>query len=57
MASATGIPQERPQTIEDQANEPLLGGPGASTQGDDDSIAYNVLTGGLSCQIYVKEVS
>lgn len=57
MASATGIPQEHPQPIEDQANEPLLGGPGASTQSDDDSIAYNVLTGELSCQMYAKELS
>lgn len=45
MASATGIPQEHPDTIESRAHEPLLGGPGAATQKEDASILYNLFTG------------
>lgn len=45
MASATGIPQEHPRTIEAEAEEPLLGGPGAATQKDEDAMPYNVFTG------------
>ena len=51
MASATGIPQEHPQTIESRADEPLLGGPGAVTQKDESGIQYNVLTGEMLCSI------
>lgn len=50
MASATGIPQEYPQTIESRADEPLLGGPGAATQKDESAIQYNVLTGEILCR-------
>lgn len=45
MASATGIPQEHPRTIE---AEPLLGGPGAATQREEDAMPYNVFTGKLT---------
>lgn len=45
MASATGIPQEHPRTIEAEAEQPLLGGPGAATQREEDAMPYNVFTG------------
>lgn len=45
MASATGIPQEHPRTIETEAEQPLLGGPGAATQREEDAMPYNVFTG------------
>lgn len=47
MASATGIPQEHPRTIEAEAEQPLLGGPGAATQREEDAMPYNVFTGKL----------
>jgi hypothetical protein len=47
MASATGVPQEHPQTIEAREDEPLLGGPGAVTQGDSDPIYRNLIKGTL----------
>ena len=47
MASATGIPQEHPSTIESRADEPLLGAPGAATQKNDASIIHNLYTGGF----------
>ena len=49
MASATGIPQEHPHTIEARADEPLLGGPGTVTQKEESGIQYNVLTGEILC--------
>jgi hypothetical protein len=45
MASATGVPQEHPQTIEAREDEPLLGGPGAVTQSDSDPIYRNLIKG------------
>jgi hypothetical protein len=45
MASATGVPQEHPQTIEAREDEPLLGGPGAVTQRDSDPIYRNLIKG------------
>ena len=45
MASATGIPQEHPQTIEAGADEPLLGARGAATQREDAPVLYNLFTG------------
>lgn len=48
MASATGIPQEHPRTIEAEAEQPLLGGPGAATQREEDAMPYNVFTGEIN---------
>ncbi|KAK1140122.1 Serine--tRNA ligase, mitochondrial [Aspergillus melleus] len=45
MASATGIPQDHPQTIESREDEPLLGGPGQIVQKESDYIFYNLFTG------------
>ncbi|GIJ87873.1 hypothetical protein Asppvi_006786 [Aspergillus pseudoviridinutans] len=45
MASATGVPQEHPQTIEAREDEPLLGGPGAVTQRENESIYRNLIKG------------
>ncbi|KAF7172492.1 hypothetical protein CNMCM5623_004706 [Aspergillus felis] len=45
MASATGVPQEHPQTIEAREDEPLLGGPGAVTQRDSEHIYRNLIKG------------
>lgn len=45
MASATGIPQDHPATIEARADEPLLGRPGDVTQKPDESIYRNLFTG------------
>lgn len=45
MASATGIPQEHPQTIEAREDEPLLGRPGDVVQKEDEYIIYNLFTG------------
>lgn len=45
MASATGIPQEHPQTIEAREDEPLLGGPGDVVQKENAYIIYNLFTG------------
>jgi hypothetical protein len=47
MASATGIPQEHPVTIESREDEPLLGRPGDVTQKPNESIVRNLFTGGL----------
>ncbi|RHZ57374.1 hypothetical protein CDV55_104299 [Aspergillus turcosus] len=48
MASATGVPEEHPQTIEAREDEPLLGRPGAVTQGDSDPIYRNLIKGTAS---------
>ncbi|GAB1194506.1 hypothetical protein APSETT444_003752 [Aspergillus pseudonomiae] len=48
MASATGIPQEHPQTIEAREDEPLLGRPGDVVQKEDQYIIYNLFTGTAS---------
>lgn len=45
MASATGIPQDLPATIEARDDEPLLGRPGDVTQKPDESIYRNLFTG------------
>ncbi|KAH1481303.1 hypothetical protein KXV81_001948 [Aspergillus fumigatus] len=45
MASATGVPQEHPQTIEAREDEPLLGRPGAVTQRESDPIYRNLIKG------------
>ncbi|KAM5443880.1 hypothetical protein MferCBS31731_001126 [Microsporum ferrugineum] len=46
MASATGIPEERPSSFPDGVeNEPLLGQPGAVTQREDQNIFTNLITG------------
>ncbi|KAF3491205.1 putative Cytochrome b561 [Arthroderma uncinatum] len=46
MASATGIPEERPSSIQDGVeNEPLLGRPGDVTQAEDQNIFINLVTG------------
>lgn len=47
MASATGIPQEHPQTITAREDEPLLGSPGDVVQEDQQPIFYNLVTGAL----------
>jgi hypothetical protein len=47
MASATGIPQEHPVTIESRDDEPLLGRPGDVTQRPNERIIRNLFTGGL----------
>ena len=47
MASATGIPETHPATIENQEDEPLLGSPAGVTQRQDDTIARNLITGEL----------
>ena len=44
MASATGIPQDHPDTIP-QDDEPLLGRPGDVTQRSDENIYRNLFTG------------
>jgi hypothetical protein len=44
MASATGIPEEHPDTIEHTEDEPLLGNRGAVVQGSK-PIYHNFLTG------------
>ncbi|OGE53178.1 hypothetical protein PENARI_c008G02076 [Penicillium arizonense] len=48
MASATGIPQEHPVTIESREEEPLLGRPGDVTQKPNESIVRNLFTGTAS---------
>ncbi|KAF7595840.1 hypothetical protein BBP40_004652 [Aspergillus hancockii] len=48
MASATGIPQEHPQTIEAREDEPLLGRPGDVVQKESHYIFYNLFTGTAS---------
>ncbi|KAJ6170467.1 hypothetical protein N7485_007813 [Penicillium canescens] len=48
MASATGIPQEHPVTIESRDDEPLLGRPGDVTQKQNESIVRNLFTGTAS---------
>ncbi|PLB38506.1 cytochrome b561 domain-containing protein [Aspergillus candidus] len=48
MASATGIPQEHPQTITAREDEPLLGSPGDVVQEDQQPIFYNLVTGTAS---------
>ena len=48
MASATGIPQEHPQTIIGREDEPLLGSPGDVVQDDQQPILYNLITGASS---------
>ncbi|KAE8354134.1 hypothetical protein BDV28DRAFT_131663 [Aspergillus coremiiformis] len=48
MASATGIPQGHPHTIEAREDEPLLGGPGDVVQKEDEYIFYNLFTGTAS---------
>lgn len=48
MASATGIPQEHPQTIEAREDEPLLGRRGDVVQRESDYILYNLFTGTAS---------
>jgi hypothetical protein len=45
MASATGIPQDHPATIEAREDEPLLGRPGDVTQKPDEIIYRNLFTG------------
>jgi hypothetical protein len=45
MASATGIPQEHPETIEAREDEPLLGRPGDVTQKPEEGIYRNLFTG------------
>ncbi|CAG8886929.1 unnamed protein product [Penicillium egyptiacum] len=48
MASATGIPQDHPATIESRDDEPLLGRPGDVTQKPDETIYRNLFTGTAS---------
>ncbi|KAE8151045.1 seryl-tRNA synthetase [Aspergillus avenaceus] len=48
MASATGIPEQHPQTIEAQEDAPLLGQPGDVVQKEDAYIFYNLVTGTAS---------
>ncbi|KAJ5494162.1 hypothetical protein N7463_010249 [Penicillium fimorum] len=48
MASATGIPQDHPDTILSQDDEPLLGRPGDVTQGPNERIYRNLFTGTAS---------
>ncbi|KAJ5485978.1 hypothetical protein N7530_000278 [Penicillium desertorum] len=48
MASATGIPQDHPATIEAREDEPLLGRPGDVTQKPDEIIYRNLFTGTAS---------
>ncbi|KAJ5155630.1 hypothetical protein N7492_008433 [Penicillium capsulatum] len=48
MASATGIPQVHPATIEQREDAPLLGSPGGATQKQDESIGRNLLSGTAS---------
>lgn len=45
MASATGVPEVHPATLEQQEDAPLLGGPGGATQKQDDSIGRNLISG------------
>jgi hypothetical protein len=45
MASATGIPETHPATIEARDDEPLLGRPGDVTQKPDENIYRNLFTG------------
>lgn len=45
MASATGIPQTDPTTIDSQESAPLLGQPGDATQRQGDSIGRNLISG------------
>lgn len=45
MASATGIPQEHPETIISRDDEPLLGRRGDVTQKSDECIYRNLFTG------------
>lgn len=45
MASATGIPEEDPTTIEAREDQPLLGRPGDVVQGNRAPIYYNLITG------------
>lgn len=56
MASATGIPQEHPRTIEAEAEQPLLGGPGAATQREEGAMPCNVFTGEINCPIQDRYV-
>ncbi|KAJ5799617.1 uncharacterized protein N7518_001685 [Penicillium psychrosexuale] len=48
MASATGIPQAHPVTIESREDEPLLGRPGDVTQKPEEAIYRNLFTGTAS---------
>ncbi|CAG8164198.1 hypothetical protein PENNAL_c0003G09994 [Penicillium nalgiovense] len=48
MASATGIPQDHPTTIEAREDEPLLGRPGDVTQKPHEIIYRNLFTGTAS---------
>ncbi|KAJ6143328.1 Cytochrome b561 eukaryote [Penicillium samsonianum] len=48
MASATGIPQEHPETIISRDDEPLLGRRGDVTQKSDECIYRNLFTGTAS---------
>lgn len=45
MASATGIPEQHPTTVEAREDEPLLGTPGAVTQKEGVGIHHNLITG------------
>jgi hypothetical protein len=45
MASATGIPQDHPYTIEAREDEPLLGRREDVIQKDNESIFFNLFTG------------
>jgi hypothetical protein len=45
MASATGIPQDHPETIEARDDEPLLGHRGDVTQKPDEGFYWNLVTG------------
>ncbi|KAJ5950860.1 Cytochrome b561 eukaryote [Penicillium vulpinum] len=48
MASATGIPQDHPETIISRDDEPLLGDPGDVTQKPNEIIYRNLFTGTAS---------
>lgn len=45
MASATGIPEHHPATVEAREDEPLLGSPGDVTQKEGVGIHHNLITG------------
>lgn len=45
MASATGIPDAHPVTVESREDEPLLGRPGGVTQAEEENILHNLIIG------------
>lgn len=56
MASATGIPDAHPVTVESREDEPLLGRPGDVTQKQDQNIVYNLITGEYRRRVFTTDV-